>query len=269
MKPNVVAAGSGPRAFDVPLQTDQIERYSRHLLLKEVGGQGQKKLLAAKVLVVGAGGLGSPILLYLAGAGVGTIGIVDDDEVALSNLQRQIIHDTHHIGQSKLTSAKHAIGKLNPDITIETHHEKLGGDNALRLIEPYDLIIEGVDNFATRFALNRAIITARKPLISAAVGRFEGQLATFKPWQNPGVLPCYRCLVPQEPPRDAQINCDEEGILGAVTGVMGTLAAMEGLKEILGIGQSLAGRLLIYYGLAAETRTVKLSADPACTDCSS
>ena len=267
MKPNAVAAGLGLRAFKMPLLPDQIERYSRHILLKEVGGQGQQKLLGAKVLVIGAGGLGSPILLYLAAAGIGTIGIVDDDKITLSNLQRQIIHDTDHVGQSKLDSAKMRINALNPDVTVILYHDKIDQDNAARLIEPYDLVIEGVDNFATRFILNQATIAARKTLISAAVGRFEGQVATFKPWQDPGILPCYRCLVADEPPRDSQINCDEEGILGAVTGVVGALAAMEALKEIAGIGTSLAGRLLIYDGLSAHTRTVNLPADPACADC--
>lgn len=249
------------------LTTEQIERYSRHILLKEVGGQGQQKLLQAKVLVVGAGGLGSPILLYLAAAGVGTIGIVDDDVVSLSNLQRQVIHSTGYLEKPKLESASEAVGRLNPDVTIISHPERLGVQNVKTLITDYDIIVEGVDNFETRFILNRACIDAKKTFISAAVGRFEGQLATFKPWSAPGVAPCYRCLVPEAPPRDEQINCDEQGILGAVTGVIGTLAAMEVLKELLGIGDSLSGHLLIYDGLSATTRKVKLPADPQCKDC--
>jgi len=249
------------------LTSSQIDRYSRHILLKEVGGQGQQKLLAARVLVVGAGGLGSPILLYLAAAGVGTIGIVDDDVVALSNLQRQIIHTTAAVGKGKLESAKSSIDRLNPDVDVALHHKKLTIDNADDLIAEYDIVVEGVDNFSPRYVLNRACMLANKPLVSAAVGRFEGQVSIFKAYAAPGVLPCYRCLVPEEPPRDGQVNCDEEGILGAVTGVVGTLAAMEVLKEILGIGESLAGRLLVYDGLGAVTRTLKLNADPQCQEC--
>ncbi len=249
------------------LSSDQIERYSRHILLKEIGGQGQQKLLNARILVVGAGGLGSPALLYLAAAGIGTIGIVDDDQISLSNLQRQILYKTGQVGQNKLEGAAAHISGLNPDVKIIPHQLRLADKNAAALIADYDLILEGVDNFQTRYALNEACIAVKKPLISAAVGRFEGQVATFKPYSAPGTLPCYRCLVPQEPPRDEQINCDEEGILGVVTGVVGTLAATEALKEILGLGTSLAGRLLIYSALDSQLRTVKLNADPDCPDC--
>ncbi len=251
----------------MPLTKPQIERYKRHILLKEIGGQGQQKLLDAKILVVGAGGLGSPILLYLAAAGIGTIGICDDDQVSLSNLQRQIIHNTDHIGIDKIKSATGSILRLNPDTKIIPHNFKVTKDNAHSLVSAYDLVIEGVDNFAARYVLNTACIQAKTRLISAAVGRFEGQISTFMPWAKPGLLPCYRCLVPQEPPQDAQINCETEGVLGAVTGVVGTLAAMEAIKEITGLGTGLAGRLLIYDGLAANTRTLKLPADPSCPDC--
>jgi len=245
----------------------QMERYARHILLREVGGQGQQKLLASRVLVVGAGGLGAPIIQYLAAAGVGTIGAADDDKVALSNLQRQVLFHTDDVGRSKTGAAKEFVAKLNPDIVITEHNLRITTDNAADIIKNYDLVVEGVDNFATRYALNSACIEAKKPLISAAIGRFEGQLSTFKPYAEPGILPCYRCLVPEEPPRDQQINCAEEGVLGAVTGVMGTLAAMEVLKELLGVGDSLAGRLMIYDGLSAAFRTVTLPADPQCPDC--
>lgn len=242
------------------------ERYARHILLREVGGQGQQKLLAARVLVIGAGGLGSPILSYLAAAGVGTIGIADDDKVALSNLQRQTIFQTEDVGRDKVEAAADAIARLNPHVTTRAH-PRITDQNAREIVAPYDLVVEGVDNFAARYALNRACLAENKPLVSAAVGRFEGQLSTFKPFAQPGVLPCYRCLVPEEPPRDQQVNCAEEGVMGAVTGVMGTLAAMEALKELLSVGEGLAGRLMLYDGLAATFRTVRLPADPACPDC--
>jgi len=245
---------------------EERERYSRHILLREVGGQGQQKLLAAKVLVVGAGGLGNPILSYLAAAGAGTIGIADDDMVALSNLQRQTLFRTEDVGRPKTRAAQEAIARLNPHVK-GVAHPRIDETNACEIIGAYDLVVEGVDNFAARFALNKVCIAEKKTLVSAAVGRFEGQLATFKPFAAPGVLPCYRCLVPEEPPRDAQINCAEEGVMGAVTGVMGTLAAMEVIKEILGIGESLAGRLMLYDGLGGTFRTVRLPADPACRDC--
>jgi molybdopterin-synthase adenylyltransferase len=245
----------------------QRERYARHILLKEVGGQGQQKLLAARVLVVGAGGLGAPLIQYLSAAGVGTIGIADDDTVALSNLQRQVVFHTEDVGCAKISAAKKFVERLNPDVVIVEHAVRVTNANASELIADYDLVVEGVDNFETRYALNHASIALGKPLISAAVGRFEGQLATFKPFENPGVLPCYRCLVPNEPPREGQTNCAEEGILGALTGVMGTLAAMEVLKELLQIGESLAGRLMLYDGLGGTFRTVGLPADPQCRDC--
>ncbi len=244
-----------------------MERYARHILLREVGGQGQQKLLASRVLVVGAGGLGAPIIQYLAAAGVGTIGVADDDTVALSNLQRQVLFHTDDVGRPKTNAAREFVNQLNPDIKIAEHTLRITSENAAGIITDYDLVVEGVDNFKTRYALNNACISSEKTLISAAVGRFEGQLATFKPYADPGVMPCYRCLVPEEPPRDQQVNCAEEGVLGAVTGVMGTLAAMEVLKELLDIGDSLAGRLMLYDGLGATFRTVALPADPQCPDC--
>jgi molybdopterin-synthase adenylyltransferase len=245
---------------------EERERYARHILLREVGGQGQQKLLAARVLVVGAGGLGSPILSYLAAAGVGTIGISDEDTVALSNLQRQTIFRTEDVGRDKAQAAMDAVARLNPHVKTRAH-PRITNDNAREIVAGYDLVVEGVDNFAARYALNRACLSEKKPLVSAAVGRFEGQLSTFKPFADPGVLPCYRCLVPEEPPRDSQVNCAEEGVMGAVTGVMGTLAAMEALKEILSLGEGLAGRLMLYDGLGGAFRTVRLPADSACPDC--
>lgn len=246
---------------------EQRERYARHILLREVGGQGQQKLMDARVLVVGAGGLGSPILQYLAAAGVGTLGISDDDDVSLSNLQRQVMFRTEDVSRPKTASASGFIERLNPNVKTIAH-PRIVEDNAREIAGQYDLVVEGVDNFAARYVANRACIANRIPLVSAAVGRFEGQLSAYKPYENPGVLPCYRCLVPEEPPRDQQVNCAEEGVLGAVTGVLGTLAAMEVLKELLGVGDSLAGRLLLYDGLGGTFRTIRLPADPACADCS-
>lgn len=245
---------------------EQRERYARHILLREVGGQGQQKLMDARVLVVGAGGLGAPILQYLAGAGVGTLGISDSDTISLSNLQRQTVFRTEDIGRSKTECAAEFIKRLNPNVTVDTH-PRVTEENARDIVGGYDLVVEGVDNFKARYVLNRACIAKKLPLVSAAVGRFEGQLSTFKPYENPGVLPCYRCLVPEEPPRDQQVNCAEEGVLGAVTGVLGTLAAMEALKELLSIGEPLAGRLMIYDGLSGAFRTIRLPADPECPDC--
>ena len=245
----------------------QKERYARHILLKEVGGQGQQKLLSSRVLIVGAGGLGAPIIEYLAAAGVGTIGVADDDTVSLSNLQRQVIFATRDVGQTKTSAARAFVARQNPDVKVIEHSVRISDSNAESIIADYDLVVEGVDNFTARYALNRACIAKKKTLVSAAVGRFDGQLTTFKPWNEPGILPCYRCLVPEEPPRESQVNCAEEGVLGAVTGVMGSLAAMEVLKELLGISDSLAGRLMIYDGLGGSFRTISLPADPACVDC--
>ena len=218
---------------------DQIQRYARHILLQEVGGIGQEKLLKAKVLVIGAGGLGSPLILYLAAAGVGTIGVVDDDKVDLSNLQRQIAHTTDRIGVSKTRSAKEAVAAINPDVTLVEHTMRLTVDNATTLIGGYDIVADGSDNFPTRFLVNDACFFAKKTLVSAAVLRFDGQLSTFKPHAGG---PCYRCIYPEAPPAGQIPSCDEAGVLGAVAGVLGTLQATEVLKEILGIGDSMAGR---------------------------
>lgn len=246
---------------------EERQRYARHILLKEVGGQGQQKLLASRVLVVGAGGLGAPIIQYLAAAGVGTIGIADDDTVDLSNLQRQTIFRTEDVGRLKTEAAKDFANRLNPHINIFEHRSRITDENAAGIIGDYNLVVEGVDNFETRYALNAAAMAHKKPLISAAVGRFDGQLTTFKPYEAPGKAPCYRCLVPEAPPREEQVNCAEEGVMGALTGVIGTLAAMEVIKELLPLDASLSGRLMLYDGLAGQFRTITLKADPACPDC--
>jgi molybdopterin/thiamine biosynthesis adenylyltransferase len=252
--------------MDMNFSEDEISRYSRHILLREVGGIGQARLRAGRVLVVGAGGLGSPLALYLAAAGVGTIGIVDDDRVELSNLQRQIAHATARIGAPKATSAAEAATAINPDVRIEPHHVRLDVNNAPELIARYDIVCDGTDNFATRFLVADACVLGHRTLVSAAVLRFEGQLSTFKPHLDVEG-PCYRCLYPEPPPPGTVPTCSEAGVLGAVTGVMGTLQATETLKEILGIGDSLSGRLLIWDALAARFRMVRLRRDLGCALC--
>ncbi len=242
------------------LGDEELERYARHIVLREVGGTGQAKLKAARVLVVGAGGLGSPLLLYLAAAGVGTLGIADDDTVSLSNLQRQIAHRTADVGRAKTASATDAIRATNPHVAVEQHALRLDESNAGDLVARYDVVADGSDNFATRFAIADACFRAGRTLVSAAVSEFHGQLATFKP---PG--PCYRCLVPEAPP--GTLSCSETGVLGAAAGVMGTLQALEVIKEIAGTGESLAGHLLIYEALTTEFRKVRLKRDPACELC--
>ncbi|MCI5047521.1 MAG: HesA/MoeB/ThiF family protein [Aquisalinus sp.] len=244
----------------MPLTPDQIERYKRHILLPEVGGQGQQKLLNASVLVVGAGGLGCPILSCLTAAGVGHIGICDDDTVALSNLQRQTLYTIEDIDKPKVAIAIQRLSPLNPDVTFTAYTERLTDENAEDLISNYNLVIEGVDNFSARYALNDACIAARKPLVSAAIGKFDGQVAVFHGHETD--QPCYKCFVPEEPEDFA--DCELEGVLGAVPGTVGHMAAMEVIKEITGLGPSLTGHLLIYSGLTGETRRVKLLRDPAC-----
>ncbi len=250
--------------MDLDFTEDEIQRYSRHILLPEVGGIGQAKLKAARVLVVGAGGLGSPLLLYLTAAGVGAIGLVDADVVDMSNLQRQVAHTTDRIGVAKVTSAAAAATALNPGVRIEVHPVRFDASNALALVKDYDLVCDGTDNFNTRFLISDACVLAKKTLVSAAVLRFEGQLSVFKPHDGG---PCYRCLYPEPPPPGVVPTCSEAGVFGAVTGVMGTLQATEVLKEILGIGDSMAGRLLVWDALATRFRTIKLRPDPACAAC--
>jgi molybdopterin/thiamine biosynthesis adenylyltransferase len=252
----------GPRP---PLNDEQLERYARHIVLREVGGAGQAKLLNARVLVIGAGGLGSPLILYLAAAGVGTIGVVDFDRVSLSNLQRQIAHSTENVGRLKTDSARETVRAINPDVRLIAHPERLTAANAASLIADYDIVADGSDNFSTRFLVNDACYFSKRTLVSAAVTEFDGQLATYKSYL--GDFPCYRCLFPEPPPPEAAPNCSETGVLGAVAGVMGTLQAVEVLKEILSLGDSMAGRLLIYDALSAQFRTVKVPKDPACRLC--
>ncbi len=244
----------------------QLDRYARHLILPEVGGAGQQKLLASRVLAVGAGGLGAPVLLYLAAAGVGTLGVIDDDDVDVSNLQRQVVHSTDRIGRPKAESAAAAIRALDPAIRVETHNERLAAANAARLFRDYDLILDGSDNFATRYLVNDAAIAAGRTLVSGAVLRFDGQVSTFKPHAGPG-HPCYRCLFPEPPPPGAVPACSEAGILGAVAGVVGTLMAVEALKELIGIGDGLSGRLLLYDALSATMRTIRFKRRAGCPAC--
>ncbi len=247
------------------LTDTQIERYARHIMLPEVGGAGQAKLLASKVLLVGAGGLGSPLALYLAAAGVGTLGIVDDDVVSLSNLQRQIALKTRDIGRLKTDSAAESIADINPDVKVVRHPVRLTPDNARELIGAYDLVADGCDNFATKFLLNDACYLMRKPLVAAALGRFEGQLATFKAYEDG--KPCYRCIFPTMPSADSMPNCAETGTLGLIAGAVGTLQGIEVIKELLGIGESMAGFLLIYDALETTFRKVKVRPDPKCRLC--
>jgi adenylyltransferase/sulfurtransferase len=250
--------------MDMEFTEDEIARYSRHILLGEVGGTGQARLREARVLVVGAGGLGSPALLYLAAAGVGAIGIVDDDVLELSNLQRQIAHATDRLGMRKVDSAAAAARAINPHVAVLTHAVRLDAANADALVEGYDLVCDGSDNFATRYVVADACMRARKTLVSAAVLRFEGQISTFKPHDGG---PCYRCLYPEAPPTGVVPSCAEAGVLGAVTGVMGTLQATEALKEIIGIGTGLSGRLLIFDALDMRFRSLAIPRDPACAAC--
>ena len=227
----------------------EIERYKRHLVLHDVGGQGQQRLKAARVLIVGAGGLGSPLVLYLAAAGVGLLGIIDNDTVSLDNLQRQVAHGTADVGRPKVESARDAIGRINPHVAVECYPERLTAANAIAIIERYDLVADGSDNFPTRYLVNDACYFARKPLVFGALGPFDGHLTTFRAFEADAAgtpLPSYRCLFPEPPPPGLVPNCSEVGILGAVAGVVGTMMAQEVLKELIGIGKSMTGRLLLY-----------------------
>ena len=244
----------------------QIQRYARHIVLPEVGGVGQKKLLASRVLVIGAGGLGAPLLMYLAAAGVGTLGMVDDDVVELSNLQRQVIHQTRSIGISKVQSAANAIAAINPDLKLIQHLERVTRSNVGELIQGYDLIADGSDNFETRFLINDACHFSKKTLVSAAVLQFEGQVSTFRSGLGDGD-PCYRCLYDKQPKQGLVPSCAEGGVLGALAGTVGSMQAVEVLKELIGIGDSLAGFLLIYDALATEVRKLILPRNPDCALC--
>ena len=245
----------------------QLARYARHIILDDVGEEGQEALLASRVLVVGAGGLGAPVLQYLAAAGVGTLGIVDDDTVDLSNLQRQIIHTTDRVGRPKVDSAAESLAAINPEVAVERFQERLTAANAERLIADHDIVVDGSDNFATRYLLNDACYFAHKPLVSGALLRFEGQVATFRAWLPGENNPCYRCLFPAPPPAGLVPRCEEVGIFGAVAGVIGTLQAAEVLKLILGLGEPLTGRMLMYDALRGGFHDMTVKRDPDCALC--
>jgi molybdopterin/thiamine biosynthesis adenylyltransferase/rhodanese-related sulfurtransferase len=247
----------------ISLRPDQETRYSRHTLLPEVGVAGQIKLLGAKVLCIGAGGLGSPSSMYLAAAGIGTIGVIDDDVVDASNLQRQILHGTDRVGIAKVESAETTLRGLNSDVKVDKHRTRITSDNALALIAPYDVIIDGADNFATRYLVNDAALRLAKPVIHASIFRFEGQVTVFPATGSP----CYRCLYPQPPPAEEAPSCAEAGVLGVLPGIMGVLQATEAIKLILGLGETLAGRLIVYDAIKTRFRELKLRRDPKCPTC--
>ncbi|MGB0909468.1 MAG: molybdopterin-synthase adenylyltransferase MoeB [Nitrospirales bacterium] len=243
---------------------EQVQRYSRQIILSDVGGKGQHKIRQAKILVIGAGGLGSPAALYLAAAGVGTLGLADGDVVDLSNLQRQILHTTERVGVSKVESGKAMLSNLNPDVQLNLYTEHVNASSIFSLIEQYDIVLDGSDNFSTRFLVNDACFFGKKTLISGSIFRFEGQLATIKPHEG---FPCYRCLYPEPPPAGLVPNCQEAGVLGVLAGTIGVLQANEAIKEILGIGETLANRLLLYDALDMTFRNVKRPKSPDCPLC--
>jgi molybdopterin/thiamine biosynthesis adenylyltransferase/rhodanese-related sulfurtransferase len=257
---------SGGHSWSTPvtLSSEQRSRYSRHILLPEVGEEGQQKLLDSKILLIGAGGLGSPAALYLAAAGVGTLGIVDFDQVDTTNLQRQILHNLDRVGQPKVESARETLSALNPDVKIEPFTERLSADNVIKVMSGYDVVVDGADNFPTRYLLNDASLHLRVPVVHGSVFRFEGQATVFDPYNGP----CYRCLFPEPPPPELAPSCAEAGVLGVLPGIIGSIEAMEAIKVVLGIGDSLVGRLLIYDALDEEFRTVRLRRDPSCPACS-
>ncbi len=242
----------------------QIHRYSRQMILSGIGGKGQKKLREAKVFIMGAGGLGSPAAIYLAAAGVGTIGLADSDRVELHNLQRQILHKTSDIGLPKVESGKRTLESLNPEVKVDIYAERITAANILGILQRYDLVLDGSDNFPTRFLVNDACFLAKKPLISGAILRFDGQLSTFKPHSGG---PCYRCIIPEPPPPGLVPSCQEAGVLGAVAGMIGVMQANEALKEILGIGDSMAGRFLLFNALSFTFHEVKIDKNPSCPLC--
>jgi molybdopterin/thiamine biosynthesis adenylyltransferase/rhodanese-related sulfurtransferase len=245
------------------LTVDQKTRYARHTRLPEVGEAGQLRLLGARAVIVGAGGLGSPAALYLAAAGVGTIGVVDDDVVDASNLQRQVLHNVDRVGLAKVESALETIRALNPDVKVETHRERLDAHNALRILSGYDVIVDGGDNFPTRYLINDTSLHLRIPVVHGSILRFEGQVSVFSPWDGP----CYRCLFPEAPPPELAPSCAEAGVLGVLPGVIGSIQAMEAIKVILGIGDTLAGRLMVYDALEQDFTTMTVRRDPECAAC--
>jgi len=245
------------------LTADQRNRYQRHLLLPEVGEKGQQKLLDSKVLLLGAGGLGSPAALYLAAAGVGTLGIIDMDVVDASNLQRQILHNMERIGERKVDSAKKTLTAMNPDVNVATYDVRLGADNILDVIRGYDVIVDGTDNFPTRYLVNDASLLERIPVVHGSIFRFEGQVTVFDPYNGP----CYRCLIPEPPPPELAPSCAEAGVLGVLTGIVGSIQALEAIKMLLGLGDPLVGRLLAFDALEESFRTFKVRRDPNCPAC--
>ncbi|MBI4300906.1 MAG: molybdopterin-synthase adenylyltransferase MoeB [Chloroflexi bacterium] len=246
----------------VPFTEEQIYRYSRHIVMPQVGGKGQRKLLNAKVLLVGAGGLGSPTAMYLAAAGVGTLGIVDFDVVDITNLQRQILHHTHDIGRPKAQSAAETIADINPDVNVVQHRERICSDNALEIMRDYDIVVDGTDNVPTRYLAIDACVLLGKPNVHGSIFLFEGQAAVFKPGQG-----CYRCLYPTPPPPGMVPSCAEAGVLGVLPGIIGVIQAIETIKIILGLGEALTGRLLLFDALSMDFRTVKIRRDPKCPIC--
>jgi len=248
----------------VSFTDEQLDRYARHIVLKEVGGEGQRRLLESRIAVIGAGGIGSPLIQYLAAAGVGRLRIIDDDQIALSNLQRQVLFGTADEGRLKVEVARDSVARLNPDVAVEMRPERLDGDNAQALLAGMDLVVDGSDSFATRLAVADAAFALRIPLVSASIGQFEGQLAVYRGWEAD--KPCYRCLVGSNPGLPEQ-SCAEQGVLGALAGVMGSLAAVEAIRIVTGFGEDSAGKLLIADALTLRFRTVKLAKDPGCGAC--
>jgi adenylyltransferase/sulfurtransferase len=261
-------AGGNLRAVEaasdsLDLSQDEIQRYSRHIIMPEVGMEGQKKLKAAKILLIGTGGLGAPLGLYLSAAGIGKLGLVDFDTVDFSNLQRQVIHGTADVGRPKLDSAREKILAINPNVQVETYEAMLTSENALDIIPEYDIVIDGTDNFPTRYLVNDASLHLRIPVVHGAIFRFEGQASVFHPYQGP----CYRCLFPQPPPAELAPSCAEAGVLGVLPGIIGSIEAMEAIKMLLGIGEPLVGKLLAYDALTEDFRTLKLRRNPDCLAC--
>ncbi|MES0884732.1 HesA/MoeB/ThiF family protein [Roseibium sp. SCP14] len=247
------------------LSQAELERYARHIVMQEIGGAGQQKLKNARVLVIGAGGLGAPVLQYLAAAGIGTLGIVDDDTVSLSNLQRQVIHDTDQLSEPKVASAAQAIARLNPNVAVEPHPTRLAAHNALALISKYDLVVDGSDNFDTRYLASDACFFAQKPLVTAAVGQFDGSITTLRPFEadeDGNLNPTYRCLFPKKPRDGLLPTCAQAGVLGALTGIVGAMQAMEVIKEITGTGEGLVGRMIMFDARSFRMETIRYKRSP-------
>ncbi|WP_269584760.1 HesA/MoeB/ThiF family protein [Roseibium sp. Sym1] len=247
------------------LSPAELERYARHIVMQDIGGAGQQKLKKARVLVIGAGGLGAPVLQYLAAAGIGTLGIVDDDTVSLSNLQRQVIHDTDQLGEPKVASAAEAIARLNPNVIVEPHPTRIAGHNAMALVSNYDLVVDGSDNFDTRYLVSDACFYAQKPLVTAAVGQFDGSITTLKPFETNEAgeaNPTYRCLFPQKPRDGLLPTCEQAGVLGALTGIIGAMQAMEVIKELTGTGESLVGRMILFDARTFRMETIRYRRSP-------